>query len=47
MQKAFRMGYIGVEETIHMLNGDAVERILIQDVNWSHLRICMTVILRD
>ena len=26
MQKAFRMGYIGVEETIHMLNGDAVEK---------------------
>ena len=26
VQKAFRMGYIGVEETIHMLNGDAVEK---------------------
>ena len=26
VQKAFRMGYIGVEETIHLLNGDAVEK---------------------
>ena len=26
VQKAFRMGYIGVEETIHMLNGDAVDK---------------------
>lgn len=26
VQKALRMGYIGVEETIHMLNGDAVEK---------------------
>ena len=26
VQKAFRRGYIGVEETIHMLNGDAVEK---------------------
>ena len=26
VQKAFRMGYRGVEETIHMLNGDAVEK---------------------
>ena len=26
VQKAFRMGYIGVEETIHRLNGDAVEK---------------------
>lgn len=24
VQKAFRMGYMGVEETIHMLNGDSV-----------------------
>lgn len=26
VQKAFRMGYMGVEETIHMLNGDAVAK---------------------
>ena len=26
VQKAFRMGYIGVEETIHLLNGDTVEK---------------------
>ena len=26
VQKEFRMGYIGVEETIHLLNGDAVEK---------------------
>ena len=45
VQKAFRMGYIGVEETIHMLNGDAVEKILIQDASWLRRRICITVIL--
>ena len=26
VQKAFRMGYMGVEETIHMLNGDSVAK---------------------
>ncbi len=26
VQKAFRMGYIAVEETIHLLNGDAVKK---------------------
>ena len=26
VQKAFRMGYMGVEETIHMLNGDSVSK---------------------
>lgn len=34
VQKAFKMGYVGVRETVKMLRGENYKRILIPGASW-------------